>query len=186
MKPRQLIEFLDVAENLKCIPRHCVNLDGNRETVADHSWRLALMALLCEEEYPDLDMNRVIRMCLIHDLGEALTGDIPSFFKTEDHEAKERQAWEQIFGLLSEKSAEEFRSLFLEMEERKTEEAKLFKALDNMEAVLSHNESPLSSWIPLEYEENLVYGNESAAFSAYTRLLREELRRDTEKKLKEE
>ena len=89
MQPKQLIDFLAVIEKLKCNTRHSWTTSGRRESVAEHSWRLAVLALLCEDEYPDLDINRVIRMCLIHDLGEALTGDVPSFEKTEQNEMSE-------------------------------------------------------------------------------------------------
>jgi len=80
----------------------------------------------------------------------------------------------------------ELSALFAEMKELRTGEAKLYKALDNMEAVLSHNEADISTWIPLEYEENLVYGEKAAAWSAWTEGLRKELRRDSEEKIKRE
>ena len=73
----------------------------------------------------------------------------------------------------------EMRALFDEMNALETPEAKLFKSLDNLEAVVSHNEADISTWIPLEYEENLVYGQENCEWSAWTRELREELRKDS-------
>ena len=69
MKPGQLLDILSVAEKLKCVTRHCDTSTGRRESVAEHSWRIALMAMLLKPEFPDADMDRVIRMCLIHDLG---------------------------------------------------------------------------------------------------------------------
>ena len=66
-----------------------------------------------------------------------------------------------------------------------TPEAKLFKSLDNLEAVVSHNEANLSTWIPLEYEENLVYGHKNCEWSEWTRELREELRKDSVKKIED-
>jgi ABC-type sulfate/molybdate transport systems ATPase subunit len=62
-----------VAEKLKCNTRHCYTSSGRHESVAEHSWRIALMAMLLTEEFPEADMNKVIRMCLIHDLGEAFS-----------------------------------------------------------------------------------------------------------------
>ena len=76
MQPKELIEFLGVVEKLKCNTRHSWTSSGRRESVAEHSWRLSLLAMLCADEYPDLDMNKVVRMCIIHDLGEAITGDV--------------------------------------------------------------------------------------------------------------
>lgn len=184
MKPEQLIEFAGVMEKLKCNTRHSWTSSGRHESVAEHSWRLCMLALLCSDEYPDLDMNKVIRMCLIHDLGEALTGDIPSFYKTEQNELTENQAWERIFAMLPEPYASEFRALYDEMEQRQTSEAKLYKALDNMEAIISHNEASLDTWIPLEYTLNLTYGEQNAAWSPYTVQLRQYLAEQTLEKIK--
>ena len=81
MKPREYIEFLNKIEKLKCNTRHSWTSSGRCESVAEHSWRLSVMALLCADEFPKLDIDKVVKMCLIHDFGEAVTGDIPSFFK---------------------------------------------------------------------------------------------------------
>lgn len=186
MNPRDYITFLKTIEKLKCNTRHSWTSTGRRESVAEHSWRLALMAMLCADEYPSLDMDKVIKMCLIHDLGEAVTGDIPAFLKTEDDETKEENAVEHLLSLLPKDMEEEFFSLFSEMAAIESDEAKLFKALDNMEAIVSHNEAPLSTWLPLEYEENLVYGQKNADFSPWTKKLREELKRDTLEKIEKE
>ena len=186
MDPRQYIKFLNVIEKLKCNTRHSWTTAGTQESVAEHSWRLSVMALLCADEYPELDMNKVIKMCLIHDFGEALTGDIPSFYKTDADEDKEARAIEQLLSMLPDAYRAEFSALFAEMAALETPEAKLFKALDNMEAVVSHNEADISTWLPLEYTENLVYGAENCAWSDWTRALREELRRDSVQKIERE
>lgn len=183
MTPVQLVEFMGVIEKLKCNTRHSWTSSGRRESVAEHSWRLSVLAMLCADEYPELDHNKLIRMCLIHDLGEALTGDVPSFYKTEQNELTEAEAWEQLFLMLPEPYASEFRALYEEMEKRETPEAKLYKALDNMEAVISHNEASLDTWIPLEYTLNLTYGEENAAWSPYTRELRAYLSEQTKEKI---
>ena len=183
MNTRQYIDFLHRIEKLKCHTRHSWNSEGKRESVAEHSWRLAVMALLCADEYPELDMVKVLKMCLIHDFGEAVTGDIPSFYKTADHEETEARAVRELVGGLPSKMAEEFRALYDEMDALATPEAKLFKALDNMEAVVSHNEASLDTWIPLEFSENLVYGEENAAWSDWTRGLRARLKADSEAKV---
>jgi len=185
MDQREFIDFLNIMEMLKCNTRHSWTSTGRHESVAEHSWRLALMVLLCSEEYPELDMNKVIKMCIIHDFGEAITGDIPSFFKNEEHEDKEDDAIDKLLTHLPKEKAKEFKLLFDEMDAMETQEAKLVKALDNMEAVVSHNEAPIDTWIPLEYEENLRYGNETAAFSPWTRRLREVLREDSLKKIED-
>lgn len=86
-----LLSFLNKIEKLKSIPRHCVTAGGNQENVAAHSWRTAVAAWLIRDEFPDADMDKVIKMCLIHDIGEAVTGDIPAFEKTAEHETAEKQ-----------------------------------------------------------------------------------------------
>ena len=183
MKPCDLIAFCAMIEKLKCNTRHSWTTSGRRESVAEHSWRLAVLAMLCADEYPELDINKVIRMCLVHDFGEALTGDVPSFEKTEQNEMTEARAWEVILGSLPEPYSSEFRALYEEMEARQTPEAKLYKALDNMEAVISHNEASLETWIPLEYTLNLTYGEDTAAWSPYTAQLRQYLAGQTREKL---
>ena len=186
MDPRQYIQFLNTIEKLKCHTRHSWTSSGRHESVAEHSWRLSVMALLCADEYPALDIQKVVKMCLIHDFGEALTGDIPSFYKTDADEAKEDYAIEKILSMLPEDTSAELALLFAEMEALNTPEAKLFKALDNMEAVVSHNEAPISTWIPLEYTENLIYGQENAEWSEWTKALRDVLREDSLKKIEKE
>ena len=183
MKPREYLDFLSVIEKLKCNTRHSWTSSGRHESVAEHSWRLATMAMLCADEYPELDISKVIVMCLIHDWGEALTGDIPSFSKTDEHEKSEEQAIKQLLSQLPVDFKVKFEQIFEEMGELKTPEAKLFKALDNMEAVLSHNEAPLSTWIELEYKENLIYGTQNAEWSKWTQELRTELKKDTQRKI---
>ena len=82
MEPLALLQALHTAEKLKDTTRHCYTSGGRHESVAEHSWRIALMAYWMRDEFPEADMDKVIRMCLIHDLGECFTGDIPTFRKT--------------------------------------------------------------------------------------------------------
>ena len=186
MNHRNYITFLNTIEKLKCNARHSWTSTGRQESVAEHSWRLAVMAMLCVDEYPDLDMDKVIKMCLIHDFGEALTGDIPAFLKTEDDEKEETRAVDRLLSLLPDGYRAELSALFAEMAELQTPEAKLFKALDNTEALISHNEAPISTWLPREYEENLTYGQKNCEWSEWTKSLREELRQDSIRKIEKE
>ena len=114
MTQRAFIEFLNKIEKLKCVTRHSWTSSGRRESVAEHSWRLAVMAMLCKNEFPELDIDKVIKMCLIHDFGEALTGDIPAFFKTEAHEETEEKATEKILSMLKSPVKEEFSAEHIE------------------------------------------------------------------------
>ena len=186
MKQRDFIEFLNIVEKLKCNTRHSWTSNGRRESVAEHSWRVGLMAMLCADEYPHLDINKVIKMSLIHDLGEAITGDIPAFNKTENDRIEEEKAVLDLLSKLPENYCEEFTVLFAEMKKKETLEAKLLKSLDNLEALISHNEADLSTWLPREYEENLTYGQENCEWSAWIKELKEEIKNDSIAKLQKE
>ncbi len=184
MKPAELLEFLAMAEKLKCNTRHSYTSSGRHESVAEHSFRLALMAYMVSDEVPEIDTDKVIRMCLIHDLGEAITGDIPSFEKTDSDEAAEDSAVSGFVNQLPEYWKKQLGEMYSEMNELKTPEAKLYKALDKLEAVIQHNEADISTWLPLEYELQLTYGTEECSFNEYINSLRDEVRSVSEKKIK--
>ena len=186
MKPEAMLEILNVAEKLKCQTRHSDTSSGRRESVAEHSWRLALMAMLCEDEFPEADINKVIRMCLIHDLGEAFTGDIPTFLKKTENEEDERiilRNWVQSF---PEPFNREFLILLDEMDARESPEAKIYKALDNLEAVIQHNEADISTWLPLEYNLQLTYGSDKVGFSPWMQQLKAAIDVQTKVKIRKE
>ena len=147
MNPKELLEILSVAEKLKCNTRHCDTSSGRRESVAEHSWRTALMAMLLTEEFPEADMDKVIRMCLIHDMGEAFTGDIPTFAKTGADTRKEDDILLNWVSTLPEDAREEWTALLTEMNAMETREAKIYKALDKMEAVIQHNVGTASQYV---------------------------------------
>ena len=162
-----------------------LHLQGRRESVAEHSWRLALMAYWLKDDFPEADMDQVIRMCLIHDLGECFTGDIPTFDKTEEDEAEEEARLFAWVNTLPEPFRSEMADLYREMAARQTLEARIYKALDNLEAVIQHNESDLSTWAENEFSLNLTYGADKAAFSPVLTALRQTVRRETEARIAE-
>ena len=183
MKPEELLRALEIAGRLKDTTRHCYTPGGRHESVAEHTFRMTLMAYFVSDEFPEADTEKLIKMCLIHDLGEAFTGDIPSFDKTDaDEETEERLLYSWVASL-PEPFRTEMKELYDEMAKRETLEAKIYKALDNMEAVISHNESDLSTWTENEYVLNLTYGFDKAAFSPYLTELRRLVREETEKKI---
>ena len=156
MEPEKLLEALHTAEKLKDTTRHCYTSKGRHESVAEHSWRIALMAFWLRDEFPQADMDKVIRMCLIHDLGECFTGDIPAFDKTAADEAAEEALLSRWVDSLPEPVCTEMRTLYAEMAALQTTEAKIYKALDKMEASVQHNESAIATWEPQEYALNLT------------------------------
>ena len=89
MDINRYMELLDRAEKLKNNTRHSWTSSGRHESIAEHSWRLAFMAYFMKDEFPDVDINKVILMCMMHDFGEAFTGDITAFDKTSDDENTE-------------------------------------------------------------------------------------------------
>ncbi len=186
MEARELINILHVAEKLKDTSRHCTTSGRRVESVAEHSWRVSLMALLIRNEFPDVNMDKVVNMCLIHDRGECFTGDIPTFIKTDsDRKTEDELLAEWVRSLPPEVSCE-LRALYAEMDEQLTIEAKIYKALDKLEAVIQHNESPLDTWSENEFELNKTYGSDVVAFSAWLSALREEVRSDTVLKIESE
>lgn len=183
MEAHALLNALHTAERLKDATRHCYTSGGRHESVAEHSWRLALLAYWLHDDFPELDMDKVIRMCLIHDLGEAFTGDIPTFDKTQADEDREEAllfAWVES---LPAPFRGEMAALYREMAALETPEAKLYKALDNLEAVVQHNESDLSTWAENEFSLNLTYGYDKAAWSPILTALRNAVRAETEARI---
>lgn len=183
MQPRELLDFLHALECLKTNGRHSVTCGGVTESVAAHSWRLGVLAMLVAQEMPEIDADKLLRMCMIHDFGEAITGDIPSFLKTEANEETETDAIGALLSRLPEPQRGAFVALFAEMGAMETTEARLYKALDKMEAVMQHNESDISTWIPLEYELNQTYAAENAAEFPYLKELRAVMAEDTRQKI---
>lgn len=183
MDIRTYLNFLEVAEKLKCNTRHSYTSSGRPESVAEHSWRLALMAYLVKDEFPEANIDRVIQMCLFHDMGEAVTGDIPCFEKTDGDEAVEEDAVAGLVRLLPQPYRQETAQLFAEMGELRTAEARLYKALDKLEALIQHNEADLSTWIPLEYDLQMTYGTKECDFAEYLKRLRDVVREDSREKI---
>ena len=185
MDVRSLLNALHTAGKLKETTRHCHTSGGRQESVAEHSWRLALMAYWVADAFPEADMDKVIKMCLIHDLGECFIGDIPSFNKTAADEENEKTA---LFGWVRTLPApyrEDMLALYEEMERWQSLEARIYKALDGMEAVIQHNEADIATWEAHEYALNLSYGEDRAAFSPCLTALRRAIREETAQKIED-
>ncbi len=111
-------------------------------------------------------------MCLIHDLGETFTGDIPSFEKTDQNvqtEDAQFLTWANTFPTPQRRNGSLSWTKWKNYKPKKREP---YKALDKLEALISHNESDLSTWLPLEYDLQLTYGQENVQFSPYLTALR--------------
>lgn len=186
MDTRSLLDFMNLAEKLKCRLRHSWTSDGRQESVAEHTFRLCMFAWLVRDEIEGVDMDRVMQLCLFHDIGEAVTGDIPAFEKTEEDRRRERDVLREIPSRLPKKQKSELESILNELEENKTPEAKLLHALDKMEALIQHNEASIDTWLPLEYDLQMTYGETESRAFPYTELLREKIREDSREKIRRE
>ena len=186
MLPKDFINLMAIAEKMKCNTRHSWTSTHRQESVAEHSWRLSMMAYFVQDEFPEADIQKVILMCIFHDLGEAITGDIPAFLKTSKDESVENLEISRLVKSLPQYYQKKLTNLFQEMNDLVTLESKIYKALDKMEAIIQHNEADISTWLPLEYELNLSYGSDEVKFSPYMENLKKEINNDSLLKIRNE
>lgn len=186
MKISEYIKIMNTFEAMKRNTRHSWLSDGRHESVAEHSWRITVMAYFIKDEFPEADIDKVIKMCLFHDIGEAFTGDIPAFLKTVEDEKTEESTVERFISTLPDEYRNELVPLFDEMNRLETLEARIYKALDKMETLIQHNEADISTWLPLEYEMNLVYGENEVQFSEYMCELKKAVNEETLRKIEAE
>lgn len=154
--PQQLLEFYKLAEKLKTTLRHSWLNDGQRqESVAEHSWMMALLALvLAPHMKQKLDLLKVLKMVVVHDLAEALTTDMPVWegvVNKEQKAAAEEKAIAEIFVHLDEETRLELRHVWQEYEARQSPEAVFVKALDTLDVITQHNVAPLTTWQEQDY-----------------------------------
>lgn len=160
MELEKYIAFIEEAEKLKSVTRTAWTSNGRRESTAEHSWRLALLAGVLKEYYPELNLSKVLMMCLLHDIGEIYEGDISAALcpDQEDKYAMEHRAAKTVFAHLPEQQANQMMDLWLEYNSNTTPEAKLVKALDKAETIIQHNQGDNPS--DFDYRFNLEYGKE--------------------------
>jgi putative hydrolase of HD superfamily len=155
----RILNFLALSERLKLELRHSWLSNGRQESVAEHSWQMALMALLMHRHLAHpVDIEKTLKMILVHDLVEAEVGDVPFFDKSERKRlkaAREQQAIEKIRAALDPATGQEIYDLWQEYEAKATAEARFATALDHLEVQVQHNLADLATWEPIEYD--LVY-----------------------------
>ncbi len=163
------LDFIKQAERLKSVVREAWASTGRRESTAEHSWRLALLAGLLAPSF-GVDVGKTLMMCLIHDLGELYMGDVSAAShpdEVEKHAAEERDV-RRVLSLLPQEQKEALLALWQEYNANTTIEAKLVKALDKAETILQHNQGKNPS--DFDYRFNLDYGK--LYFSDHPLLLR--------------
>ena len=153
-----ILEFLRRAEALKSTARSAWTVAGTPETTAAHTWRLCLMAMVLASRFPDVDHARLIKMLLVHDLAEAVSGDVPAPAQVgapskSDAERRDLQA---LVTTLPANARAEILQLWVEYELAVTHEAQLAKALDKLETILQHTQG--ANPPDFDYLFNLGYG----------------------------
>lgn len=158
-KLERYLRFIREAERLKDVLRTAHTSTGRHESTAEHSWRLALLAAVLTGERPRLDMQRVLLMCLVHDLGEAYDGDIPAVAQMADgtKEAAELAAMDKLTRMLPPAAGTAIRKIWEEYEACQTPEARWVKALDKAETIIQHNQG--ANPADFDYAFNLTYGS---------------------------
>lgn len=180
-----IIEFLRNSEQLKTTYRSGNTSDGRKESVAAHTWRLCLMALILEDYFPEVNISHVIKICIVHDLGEALSGDIPAPSQNDSTNKAEieRNDLLQLTSSLPRGIKEKLVNLWEEYEEASTAEAKTAKALDKLETIIQHNQGINSP--DFDYAFNLTYGQEYTSIHPILSTLRNLLDQETRKQSSE-
>jgi putative hydrolases of HD superfamily len=184
----RMLAFLRSAERLKTTERSAYTSTGARESAAEHTWRVCLMALVLAPEFPDVDFARLVRICLVHDLGEAVGGDVPAPEQArrlaEDPAARkapqERRDLLTLVAPLPEPRRNEIVALWDEYEAAATPEARLAKALDKLETILQHNQGHNPPGF--DYRFNLEYGRQFTAYHPLIVELRRMLDEETERR----
>ena len=160
---RQQVRFLIEADKLKKVMRQTYLTDtSRRENSAEHSWHIALSAMIFAEYARDrgLDLGRVIRMLLVHDLIEIDAGDTYCYDPAakEDKSQRERTAADRIFNLLPADQAAEWRALWEEFEARRTPESRFANALDRFQPFLHNYVTAGKSWQEHRIRKEQVFG----------------------------
>jgi putative hydrolase of HD superfamily len=186
-----ILAFLRSAERLKSTTRTGYTSAGEQESVAEHTWRLCLMALVLAPEFPDVDFAKLVKICIIHDLGEAIHGDVPAPEQARRAAAgelagkaeQERRDLMQLLTPLPSRIGGEIAALWDEYEAARSPEAKLAKALDKLETIMQHNQGRNPAGF--DYRFNLGYGRQHTADNPLIARVRAILDEETEARARE-
>jgi len=179
------LEFLREAEKLKDVLRSAHTSSGRTESTAEHSWRLCLMAMVFADELVGLDLLKVLKMCVIHDLGEAINGDIPAVDQAAfpDKAEQERNDLLLLTRSLDEALRNEILALWDDYEHARSTEAKAVKALDKLETLLQHTQGQNPA--DFDYRFNLTYGKKHTSAAPVFAALRALIDQDTQARIQQ-
>jgi len=180
-----ILDFLRATERLKIVRRSAYTSEGEPESVAEHSWRLCLMALVLRDEFPTVDLGKLLAMCVVHDLGEAIGGDVPAPEQARrlaadpsaSKSGQERQDLLTLLGPLPTPTRVMITALWDEYESATSVEARTAKALDKLETILQHTQG--ANPADFDYRFNLEYGRRFTADHPVIVRLRELLDEET-------
>jgi len=178
------INFLKAGERLKDTLRSGVTTSGRSESTAEHTWRLCLFVMTLEDHMPGVDTAKLLRMCVIHDLGEAIGGDIPAIEQDPAHPKSkvERDDFQTLIAPLPARLRSRFLALWDEYDAGETPEARLAKGLDKLETIMQHNQGADTEAI--DHAFNLDYGRKFTDAEPLTAAIRRVLDVETERRVR--
>lgn len=196
-KHQAILNFLHQAEKLKSVLRHSWLSSGRRESVAEHTWRMALMAMVFYqhlEKKNRVNLEKVLKMALVHDLSEVFAGDVPAWkkyrtnqqgWKKERHK-KELAAIKRLTHSLPSIQQKEIVSLWKEFEALQTKEAKFVRVLDMIEGNIQHNEASLKTWNQGDYRIHFTRGVAECEYDKFLKAFKELGNKEARAKIKRE
>ena len=181
-----ILQFMQQAENLKNTLRHAYTSTGRQESAAEHSWRLSLLALLLAGQIPGVNREKLLQLAIVHDLAEAVCGDVPAIYQTQSdgRAQREREGFIELCAPLPEAMRKELLGLWDEYAKAETVEARLAKGLDKLETLLQHNQGLNPE--DFDYRFNLSYGREYTNAHPVSACLRALIDQRTQARLEEQ
>lgn len=174
---QSILKVLKLAERLKFELRHSYTSSGRQESVAEHTWRMSLMAVLIEPLLSQkVDTAHILKMIIIHDLVEAEAKDVSALDVLRNPSikarkiAEERKAIENLRNTLADTNGQEIYDLFYEFENKETYESKVANALDKLEVQLQHNDADISTWEEIEYDMSYMMSRHTDFDATLTQL----------------
>jgi len=179
-----ILEFIRAAEALKHTTRIAWTSTGQQESVASHTWRLCLLAMVVAPRFPGVDVGKLLRICIVHDLGEAINGDISAKLQADlpDKSVQERRDLLQLTTPLPSSVRDEIVALWDEYEQAASLEARIAKGLDKLETILQHNQGAMPD--DFDFRFNLEYGAKYTNDDPVLRTIRAVLDDETERRAK--
>jgi putative hydrolases of HD superfamily len=182
MDPQALsgrLVFVQEAERLKQVLRSATTSGGRHESTAEHSWRLCLLAMTLQDLLGPLDFERVLKLCVVHDLGEALSGDVPATAQIDAalKSDQERRDLRRLTQSLPDGPRQALLALWEDYEVAGSPEARIVKALDKIETIIQHNQGANAP--DFDYRFNLGYGRRYADVHPVVAALRARVDADT-------